>query len=202
MYSSAHEDRHQCLADGERTSDFIFVHHDPLKHARQLEDVLRSYILDLKQESNCQLDCDKQLVIRIMDLIREVYSHDPGKSKDLDKTIEEIGVLHDKRHIEQKEKIENLRMEVNRLTRMLFANNDEQTVQLDSSQLNSMFSMVPRGCRKYRKKDLICNGILLDTSMEQETWTEIEDDAKKLHHLIESQREKINVLASLISPTG
>ena len=38
--------------------------------------------------------------------------------------------------------------------------------------------------------------------MEQEQWTEIEDDAKKLHDLIESQRDKINVLASLISETG
>lgn len=145
MYSSAHEDRHSRLPDGDSTSGFIFVHHDPLEHAKQLEEILHSYIRDLKQESNCQLDCDKRLVTRIMDLIRPAYSNDTEKSKELDKIIENIGVLHDKRHIEQKEKIEHLRMEVNRLTRMMFVNNDEQTVQLESSQLNSMFSILPRG---------------------------------------------------------
>jgi hypothetical protein len=35
-----------------------------------------------------------------------------------------------------------------------------------------------------------------------EQWTEIEDDAKKLHELVELQRNQINEIVSLITETG
>ena len=38
--------------------------------------------------------------------------------------------------------------------------------------------------------------------MDQEQWTEIEGDAKKLHELVQTQRNQINEIASLISQTG
>jgi hypothetical protein len=43
---------------------------------------------------------------------------------------------------------------------------------------------------------------ILDPSTDYEQWTEIEDDAKRLHELVESQRNQINEIVSLISQTG
>jgi hypothetical protein len=33
-------------------------------------------------------------------------------------------------------------------------------------------------------------------------WTEIEDDAKKLHEIVETQKNQINEIVNLISQTG
>ncbi len=43
---------------------------------------------------------------------------------------------------------------------------------------------------------------ILDQSTDVEQWTEIEDDAKKLHELVELQRNQINEIVSLITETG
>ncbi len=37
---------------------------------------------------------------------------------------------------------------------------------------------------------------------DHDQWTEIEDDAKKLHELVESQKNQINEIVTLISQTG
>jgi len=43
---------------------------------------------------------------------------------------------------------------------------------------------------------------LLDSIHDYDQWTEIEDDAKKLHEIVQSQKNQINEIVNLISQTG
>jgi hypothetical protein len=172
---------------GVGTNEYIFVEHDLLERAKELEQVLIFYIRDLKKKSNTQLECDKQLVTRIMDLIRPAYLNDQQKMIQLDKIVEEIGLLHDERHIEEKDKIEQLRADRNRLHRMMFPASNDETIHNDQTKNHSMFSTLQH--QGYPSTDY-------------EQWTEIEDDAKRLHELVESQRNQINEIVSLISQTA
>ncbi|CAF4461567.1 unnamed protein product, partial [Rotaria magnacalcarata] len=81
--------------------DYIFVDNNPQEHAKQLEQALKFYIQDLTQDTNTQWQCDKQLIVRLMDLVRPVYSHDQMKLIELEEMQKQIGSLHDKRYIEQ-----------------------------------------------------------------------------------------------------
>lgn len=109
-----------------------------------------AYIRDLKQEKNTQLDCDKQLVTRLMDSIRLAYVNNQPKMIELDKIMDEIGVLHDRRHMEQKEKIEHLRTEICRLQKMLCtASNDHSLYNENHNNVtSSIFSTIHRGSTK------------------------------------------------------
>jgi hypothetical protein len=127
--------------------DCIFVDHDP-ENAKQLEQVLKFYILDLKQETNTQLVCDKQLVTRLMDLIRPAYLNHQQKTKELDNIIQEIGLLHDKRHMDQLEKIEQLRTEVRLLNKRLCDASNDNSLYIENNNRNySMFSTIHRGSK-------------------------------------------------------
>jgi hypothetical protein len=114
--------------DNGANPDYIFVHHDPKESAVQLEQVLRFYIRDLEQETNTQIDCDRQLIIRLMNLIRPAYSDDQKKMIQLDKILDDIASLHDKRHVAQNEKIEQLRTEVCHLNKMLLTVRSEHSI--------------------------------------------------------------------------
>jgi len=128
--------------------DYIFVDHNPLENAKQLEQVLKFYILDLKQETNTQLVCDKQLVTRLMDLIRPAYLNDQQKTTELDNIIQDIGLLHDKRHMDQLEKIEQLRTEVRQLNRRLCDASNDNSLYIENNNRNySMFSTIHRGSK-------------------------------------------------------
>ena len=131
---------------GVGSNEYIFIDHDPLQDAKKLEEILMFYIGDLKKETNSQLDCDKQLITRIMDLIRSAYLNDQQKMIQLDKIVEEIGQLHDKRHIEQQEKLEQLRADRNRLNRMMFPTGSDQQIVNNRSKNYSMFSTL-QGCK-------------------------------------------------------
>jgi hypothetical protein len=41
-----------------------------------------------------------------------------------------------------------------------------------------------------------------DSLNDYDQWTEIEDDAKKLHEIVQSQKNQINEIVTLISQTG
>jgi predicted RNase H-like nuclease (RuvC/YqgF family) len=97
------------------------------------------YIRDLKQEANSQSDCDQQLITRLMDLIRPAYSNDQKKMIELDAVMQEIGSLHDKRYIEQKEKTEQLRTEICQLQKMLITVPTEPSICNENN--NSNYSM-------------------------------------------------------------
>jgi RNase adaptor protein for sRNA GlmZ degradation len=73
-----------------------------------------------------------------MDLIRPAYLNDQEKMIELNNIMEEVGLLHDKRHIEQKEKIEQLRTEICRLNKMLFTASNDQTLYRSYSTLSTM----------------------------------------------------------------
>lgn len=45
-------------------------------------------------------------------------------------------------------------------------------------------------------------GKLLDSINDYNQWTEIENDAKKLHEIVQSQRNQINEIVTLISQTS
>ncbi|CAF4075793.1 unnamed protein product [Rotaria sp. Silwood2] len=162
--------------------EYIFIDHSPYDNAKQVEQILIFYIRDLKQETNTQILCDKQLITRLMDLIRPAYTNDENKLNELDDMTKEIASLHDKRYIEQKEKIEQLHTEIYQLNRMLLTK-DESSLINDDNQSNSIF---------YPKQSI----------NDYDQWTEIEDDAKKLHQIVQSQRNQINEIVTLITQTA
>ncbi|CAF3569480.1 unnamed protein product [Rotaria sordida] len=164
--------------------DYILIDHNPYANATQLEQILIFYIRDLKQETNTQIDCDKQLIIRLMDIIRPAYTNDEKKLNELDNIVKEIASLHDKRHIEQKEKIEQFHTEICQLNKMLLTKNE--SLLYNNNQNDSLFNTV------HEKQSI----------HDYDQWTEIEDDAKKLHEIVQSQRDQINEIVTLITQTA
>ncbi|CAF3857129.1 unnamed protein product, partial [Rotaria sp. Silwood1] len=162
--------------------EYIFIDHNPNENAKQLEQILIHYIRDLKQETNTQNDCDQQLITRLMDIIRPVYTNDEKKLNELDNITKEIASLHDKRYIEQKEKIEQLHTEICQLNKMLLTKN-ELLIYNDNNQNDSMFQPKP-------------------SINDYDQWTEIEDDAKKLQEIVQTQRDQIEKIVTLISQTA
>ena len=110
--------------------DYIFVDHNPEENAQQLEQVLQYYIQDLKQENRTHLDCAQQLTIRLIDLIRPAYSKDQKKMIELDGVLREISALHDQRHVDQNEKLEQLRSENSQLQKLLFNASNPSSLSL------------------------------------------------------------------------
>ena len=43
---------------------------------------------------------------------------------------------------------------------------------------------------------------IVDSMHEYDQWTEIEDDAKKLHQIVQTQKNQINEIVALISESG
>ena len=125
--------------------DYIFVDHNPREHAEQLEKTLQYYIRDMRQETSTQLECDQQLVIRLMDLIRPAYPTDQRKMIELDNVVKDIAELHDKRYIEMKEKTVTLRAEICRLQRMLVTTQDDPPILIN--QNSQVQSMVTQTCK-------------------------------------------------------
>jgi hypothetical protein len=80
-----------------------------------------------------------------MDLIRPAYSTDQKKMIELDKIMEEISSLNDKRHVENKEKIELLRAEICQLNKMLCTTKEEQLIYNENNRNYSMSNTMHRG---------------------------------------------------------
>ncbi|UJR31612.1 hypothetical protein I4U23_019095 [Adineta vaga] len=168
--------------------DFIFVDHNPQENAKQLEQVLNHYIRDLKQENKSQLECSQQLIIRLMDIIRPAYPNDQKKMIELDQTMRQIASLHDKRHIENEEKIQQLRTDICQLNKMLCSTKDELSNYHDNPR---SLSIMPSMQQQQRH-----------SIHDYNQWTEIEDDAKKLHQLVQTQKNQINEIVTLISESA
>lgn len=120
--------------------DYIFVDHNPEENAQQLEQILQYYIQDLKQENRTHLDCAQQLTIRLIDLIRPVYSKDQKKMIELDAVLREISALHDQRHVEQNEKFEQLRSENSHLQKLLFNASNPSSLSLTNRNHSLAYS--------------------------------------------------------------
>jgi len=80
-----------------------------------------------------------------MDLIRPAYSTDQRKMIELDKIMEEIAGLNDKRHVENNEKIELLRAEICQLKSTLWTTKNEQIIYNESNRNYSMSNTMHRG---------------------------------------------------------
>jgi len=80
-----------------------------------------------------------------MDLIRPAYSTDQRKMIELDKIMEEIAGLNDKRHVENNEKIELLRAEICQLKSTLWTAKNEQIIYNESNRNYSMSNTMHRG---------------------------------------------------------
>jgi hypothetical protein len=111
--------------NSDNKNDYIYVEHDRLELAEQIERILKFYQQDLKQDSNTLLDCNQQLIIRLVDLIRPIYSSKRNKLKDLDALIEDISVLQALPFIEQKEKTEQLSNEILHLKKLIITSANE-----------------------------------------------------------------------------
>ncbi|CAF4622827.1 unnamed protein product [Rotaria sp. Silwood2] len=156
--------------------DYFFVEHDLQEKIKQIEQILSYYRQDLKQNTNTQLDCNRNLIIRLVDLIRPVYSSNQKKIKDLDILFNEISDLHDKRFIEQKEKNEQIQKENSHLKNLIVTSANEDNTQRKISQINSM--------------------------VDYEELMEIEEDIRKLGSIVERQQNQINELIKLIPHEG
>lgn len=130
--------------------DYIFVDHNPREHAEHLEKALQYYIRDMRQETSTQLECDQQLVIRLMDLIRPAYPTDQQKMIELDNVVKDIADLHNTRYIKMKEKNAELRAEVCRLQRMLVTTPDDAPILIN--QTSQVQSMVTQNCTTQLEK--------------------------------------------------
>jgi hypothetical protein len=106
-------------------NDYVYVEHDRYEAARQIEQILNLYRQNLKQESNTQLDCNQQLITRLIDFLRPAFSTNETKMKELDVLYEEISDSQDIRFIEQKEKIEQLSNEVIHLKKVIVTSPNE-----------------------------------------------------------------------------
>ena len=123
--------------------DYILVDHDLQETAKQIEQILHYYRQDLKYESNTYFDCNQQLLNRLIDFIRPAYSSNEKKMNDLNTLLQEIGVLHEKRHVEQKERYEQLLTEVCHLKKLIITTSNE-----DDSRNNTMTKL-------YRMSEII-----------------------------------------------
>lgn len=116
--------------------DFIYVEQDRLQCAQELEKIVQHYFEDLKQENKTQIDCSRQLVIRLMDIIRVAYSKDSSKLEALNKFMDQIDDSHDRRFIQEKEVIEQYKVQIANLKRQIMSMEAEP--QLISSYPNSI----------------------------------------------------------------
>lgn len=105
--------------------DYSHGENDRLEAAEQIERILNFYRQELKQDSITQLDCNQQLIIRLVDFIRPIYSPEKKKLRDLDALIEEIAVLQALPFIEQRDKIEQLNNEIQHLKKIIITSENE-----------------------------------------------------------------------------
>lgn len=162
--------------------DYIIVDHQPQENAKQLEEILKSYIRDLKHEANTQVYCDQQLIIRLMDMIRLAYPNDQKKMIELDEVMKEIASLHDKRFVENEEKIQQLHTEICQLNKRIV------TTSMESPMINENTKFVSMPTMSYENQ-----------SIDNDQWIEIDKDSKQLHDIIQSQIKQINEIIALIS---
>jgi pyruvate carboxylase len=99
--------------------DYVYVEHNRLEVAEEIERILNYYRQELKQDSNTLPDCNQQLIIRLVDFIRPIYSSQRKKLEDLDALIEDISVLQALPFIEQREKNEQLNNEILHLKKLI-----------------------------------------------------------------------------------
>ncbi len=114
---------------------------------RQIEQILNFYRQDLKQESKTQLDCNRQLITRLIDFLRPAYSSDENQMKNLDILYKEIFDLQDIRFIEQKEKNDQLSIQIRYLKKSII------TTPIKDDDRDSLMTNVYQMSKRISKKN-------------------------------------------------
>ncbi|CAF3859151.1 unnamed protein product [Rotaria sordida] len=157
------------LQQANQSSKIVY---DQNERTNQLEQILNYYRQELKQKTNTQFDCDRNLITRLIDFIRSIYSSNKKKLKDLDILFNDISDLHDKRFNEQKEKNEQFQEEISYLKKLIITSDNEDNTNRKISRINSI--------------------------VDYEEWMEIEEETRKLHNLVKNQQNQINELFKLL----
>jgi len=131
-------------ANQSKTVDNLF------ETVKQIEQILNYYRQDLKQESNKQIDCNRQLITRLVDFIRPIYSSNEEQMKNLDNLYEDISILHDKRFLEQKEKNDQLHNKIRHLKKSIISTPIE-----DDDRDSLMTNIYRMSMRIFRRKIII-----------------------------------------------
>ncbi|CAF3756994.1 unnamed protein product [Rotaria sp. Silwood1] len=156
MLKPVYNQNNQTKSNSKR--DRIFVEHYSDGSTNQLEQIL---------------NCDRNLITRLVDFIRPEYSLNKNKMKDLDILFNEILNLNEKRFIKQKEKKnEQVQKEIANLKKLIVTSANKDHITKNISQINSM--------------------------IDYKVWMEIEEETRKLYNLVERQRNQINELIKLI----
>ncbi|CAF3761828.1 unnamed protein product [Rotaria sordida] len=161
------------LQQANQSSKIVY---DQNERTNQLEQILNYYRQELKQKTNTQFDCDRNLITRLIDFIRSIYSSNKKKLKDLDILFNDISDLHDKRFNEQKEKNEQFQEEISYLKKLIITSDNEDNTNRKISRINSI--------------------------VDYEEWMEIEEETRKLHNLVKNQQNQINELFKLLPYQG
>ncbi|CAF1183570.1 unnamed protein product [Adineta steineri] len=159
-------------------NDHKFADSNLIESAEQIEQILEYYRKELKQESNTQLDCDRQLITRLTDFIRPIYSSNQKKMKDLDILFDDISILHDKRFFDEKEQNEQLHTKIRHLKKSMVSPTND-----DDDSRNSLMTNLYR----------------INSIVDYERWMEMEEDSRKLQNLVQTQRDQIDKLIELLS---
>ncbi|UJR15073.1 hypothetical protein I4U23_002042 [Adineta vaga] len=163
--------------DSNNKEEHTYINQDLFEVGKQLEQILDYYRKEFKQDSNNQFECNQQLIIRLIDTIRPLYSADEKKIKDLDILFEDISQLHEKRFIEHKEKNDQLQNKIRHLKKSIIS------PPIEDNSRNSLMNDLYR----------------LNAMVNYEQWIEIEEETRKLHNLIKIQRDQIDTLIELLS---
>lgn len=119
------------------SSNYVYVDHDRIEIAKQVEQIVDYYRKELKQEPYNQYECNQQLITRLIDFIRPIYSSNEQKIKDLDVLLEDVSHQHEKRFVEQKEKNDQLQSQIRHLKKSLVSTSAEDNTQ--TSLMNDLY---------------------------------------------------------------
>ncbi|CAF0865750.1 unnamed protein product [Adineta ricciae] len=159
------------------SSNYVYVDHDRIEIAKQLEQIVDYYRKELKQEPYNQFECNQQLITRLIDLIRPIYSSNKQKIKDLDVLLEDVSHQHEKRSAEQKERNDQQQNQIRHLKKSLVSTSAEDNIQ--TSLMNDLYR--------------------INAVVDYEQWMQIDEETKKLHDLIKTQSNQINTIIELLS---
>ena len=140
--------RRQQAKTGTSPPNIEETNQDPLLGPmRQIEQILKFYRQDLKQESNTQLDCNQQLITRLIDFLRPAYSSNEDQMKDLDTLYAELLNLQETRFAEQKAKNDQISIQLRYLKKSIIAN------PIEEEDRNSMMTNVYRMSRRFSLRE-------------------------------------------------
>ncbi|CAF1137518.1 unnamed protein product, partial [Didymodactylos carnosus] len=169
--------------------EYVFI--DNNDSYDSLWNTLCHYRSDLKNQNINNYECDRSLIIRLIDILRSIVSS-PSSSLSNDTTTktneiqllsDDINQLIDQRQKENNENTQQSHIEICQLKRALMNLNN-----VPSSQLSSFAPSILKDTQEARLHD--------------EEITAMINESERLHNLVQKQRDQINELIFLITNNG